>query len=222
MYEKVRVVMFDEVEVTIYKSMSGEYFAEWGQFTKKKIPCGRDYQFIWEAISAEMGGGDSVIGWDLLRLADEIEAKLGDTTTHDEIVAAVHNHLYEHAQLWPAYVYEEVVGVLEYRYMHTSDAARVKIGSVAPIEGWFQSAISSKRIYRLETSEIEDQAVRIIGAHAFSNDYLVEFEVLEFGCDEDDKTFWSVRETMAILLTECTLVHKPTDELPPEYDEVNE
>lgn len=222
MYEKVRIVMFDEVEITLYKSMSGEYFAEWGQFTKKKIPCGRDYQFIWEAISAEIGGGDAVIGWDLLRLADEIEAKLGDVTTHDEIVAAVQNHLYEHEQLWPAYVYEEVVGVLEYRFMHTTKNDRVKVGRLALLEEWLLGAITSKRIYRLETSDIEDQAVRIIGAHAFANDYMLEFEVLEFGCDEDDKTLWSVRETMAIPLTECTLVHKPTDELPPEYDEVNE
>lgn len=224
MYEKIKTVTFNDVEVTIYKNMMGEYFAEYEDgYQKKKIPCGNDFQFIWEQLSSELGGDETPSGWDLLSLADEIEKnRLTASTTYGEICVAVENHLYEHERLWPAYVYEELIGILEYRYMHTSDTARVKIGSVAPIEDWFQSAISSKRIYRLETSEIEDQAVRIIGAHAFGNDYLVEFEILEFGCDDSDKTFWNIKEFMAIPLTECTLVHKPTDELPPDYDEVCE
>jgi hypothetical protein len=54
------------------------------------------------------------------------------------------------------------------------------------------------------------------------NDYLVEFEFLEFGCDEDDKTFWDTNEKLAIRFSECTLSHKLTDELPPEYSEVVE
>lgn len=224
MYEKLRIVMFDEVEVTLYKNMNGEYFAEWGAgYNKQKISCGNDYQFIWEILSSEIGAGETPTGWELLELANAIEkTRLTASTTYGEICVAVENHLYEHERLWPAYVYEELISILESRYMHTSDTARIKIGSMASIEDWFLGAISSKRIYRLETSEIEDQAVRIIGAHAFANDYLVEFEVLEFGCDDDEKTFWNVREIMVIPLTECTLVHKLTDELPPDYDEVYE
>ncbi len=225
MYEKIKTVMFDDVEVTIYKNMTGEYFAEYQDgYQKKKIPCGNDFQFIWEYLSSELGGGDSPTGWDLLNLADAIEKqRLTCNTTYGEICVAVENHLYEHEQLWPAYIHEELISILEYRYMHTTNTARVKLSALAPIEEWFQDAISSKRIYRLETQEeYEDQPARIIGAHAFGNDYLVEFELLEFGCDEDDKTFWDIRERFVKPLSQCTLVHKPTDELPPEYDEVVE
>ena len=225
MYEKIKTVMFGNTEVTIYKNMMGEYFAEYGDgWNKKKIPCGNDFQFIWEHLSSELGEDDAPTGWDLLGLADDIEKnRLTETTTYGEICAAVETHLYEHERLWPAYIHEELINIIESRYMHTSDTARAKISRMAPIETFFLDAILSKRIYRLETeNEYEDQAVRIIAAHAFGQDYLVHFELLEFGCDDDGKTFWCVKEQFLKPLSQCSLTHKLTDELPPEYDEVTE
>ena len=223
MYEKIKTVMFGDTEVTIYKNMTGEYFAEYGDsLFKKKIPCGIDLRFIWETISAELGGDDAPTGWDLLEMADAIEKKLGTNTSYGDICVAVEDHIFASERLWPSYVYEEVIAILECRYMHANDVARVKVSPMAPIETWFEGAISSKRIYRLETDVFEDQAVRIIGAHPYGTDYLMEFEMLEFGCDDDDKTFWNVREIFVKPFSACSLIHKPTDELPPEYTEVEE
>ncbi len=227
MYEKLKIVMFDEVEVTLYKNMSGEYFAEWGAgYNKQKVSCGNDYQFIWEILSSEIGAGETPTGWELLELANDIEkTRLTASTTYGEICVAVEDHLYEHERLWPAYVYEEVISILQYRYGRVagSDTAYVKLSPMASAEEWFMDAITSKRIYRLETrDEYEDAAVRIIGAHAYGNDYLVEFEMLEFGCDNDDKTFWDTSEMFVKPMSECSLLHKKVDELPPEYDEVQE
>ncbi|MBQ8806155.1 MAG: hypothetical protein IJZ68_06685 [Bacteroidaceae bacterium] len=227
MYEKIKTIMFDEIEVTIYKNMTGEYFAEYqDDYQRKKIPCGNDFQFIWEHLSAELGGAEAPTGWDLLGLADDIEkTRLTTSTTYGEICVSVENHLYEHEQLWPAYVYEELISILEYRYGRVagSDTSYVKLSPLASAEEWFLDAITSKRIYRLETrDEYEDAAVRIIGAHAYGNDYLVEFEMLEFGCDDDDKTFWDTSEVFVKPMSECSLLHKKVDELPPEYDEVQE
>ena len=227
MYEKIKTVMFGDTEVTIYKNMMGEYFAEYEDgYQKTKIPCGNDFQYIWENLSSELGGDDTPSGWDLIGLADDIEKnRLTASTTYGEICVAVENHLYEHEELWPAYIYEEHISVLEYRYGRTpgNDTARVKLSPLASAEEWFMDAITSKRIYRLETKdEYEDQAVRVIGAHAYGNDYLVEFELLEFGCDEYDKTFWDTSEVFVKPLSECSLLHKKADELPPEYDEVQE
>ena len=222
--EKIKTVMFGDTEITITKNLSDEYFAEYDKaFGRGKIPCGKSYQGIWEAVSEELGGDDTPTGWELLAMADEIErTRLTPLTTVEKINAAVEAHLMESNRLWPIYVYAEIAAILDYRYGHTSDTVREKLEPLASIESWFMNAIYSKRIYRLETDTYEDQAVRIVGAHAMGNDYLVEFEFLEFGCDEDDKTFWDVSGTFVIRFSECTLVHKLTDELPPEYDEVVE
>lgn len=227
MYEKIKTVMFGDVELTIYKNMTGDYFAEYEvRGHKEKIPCGNDFHFIWETISSEIGGDDTPTGWDLLNMADAIEKKcLTASTTYGEICVAVEDHIYASDRLWPAYVYEEVISILEYRYGRVagSDTAYVKLNPMASAEEWFMDAITSKRIYRLETrDEYEDAAVRIIGAHAYGNDYLVEFEMLEFGCDNDDKTFWDTSEVFVKPMSECSLLHKKVDELPPEYDEVQE
>ncbi len=222
--EKIKTVMFGDTEITITKNLSDEYFAEYDKaFGRGKIPCGKSYQGIWEAVSEELGGDDTPTGWELLAMADEIErTRLTPLTTVDKINAAVEAHLMESTRLWPIYVYAEIAAILDYRYGHTSDTVREKLEPLASIESWFMNAISSKRIYRLETDTYEDQAVRIVGAHTMGNDYLVEFEFLEFGCDEDDKTFWDTTEKLAIRFSECTLSHKLTDELPPEYSEVVE
>lgn len=227
MYEKIKTVMFGDTEVTIYKNMTGDYFAEYEDgYQKTKIPCGNDFQFIWEHLSSELGGDESPSGWDLLAMADAIEKNLlTASTTYGEICVAVENHIYASDRLWPAYVYEELISILEYRYGRVigSDTAYVKLSPLASAEDFFMDAITSKRIYRLETrDEYEDAAVRIIGAHAYGNDYLVEFEMLEFGCDESDKTFWDTSEVFVKPMSECSLLHKKVDELPPDYDEVQE
>ena len=226
MHEKIKTVVFGDTQVTIYKNMLGEYFAEYvDNGYIKKISCGTDFQYIWEAISTELGEDDTPTGWDLLSMADKIESNyLSTSTTYGEICLAVEKYIYESAgRLWPAYVYEEVISILEYRYGHTSETARVKMSPMVSIDEWFRDAISSKRIYRLDTTEeYEDTPVRIIGAHAYGNDYLVEFELLEFGCDNDDKTFWDTSEVFVKPLSQCSLLHKKVDELPPEYDEVKE
>lgn len=228
MYEKIKTVIFGDTEVTIYKTMTGEYIAEYDDGGRTAtIQCGDEFQFIWERLDEELGSYyDVPSGWELLELADAIEkTRLTASTTYSEICVAVEDHIYASDRLWPAYVYEDVISILEYRYGRTPDnnTARVKLSPLASAEDWFMDAITSKRIYRLETrDEYEDQAVRIIGAHAYGNDYLVEFELLEFGADENDQSFWDTNDVFVKPLSQCTLNHRKVDELPPEYSEVTE
>ena len=228
MYEKIKTVTFGETEVTIYKNATGDYFAEYEvKGYKKKIPCGNDFHFIWEAISSELGGDDTPTGWDLLNMADAIEKKrLNVSTTYGEIYVAVEDHIYASDRLWPAYIYKDLLSILEYRYgrVEGSETAYVKLNPMASAEEWFMDAITSKRIYRLETrDEYENAPVRIIGAHVYGNDYLVEFEMLEISSDDDKASWvWNTSEVFVKPLSECSLLHKKVDELPPDYDEVEE
>ena len=228
MYEHVKTVMFGDIKVTIVKNQLGEYFAEYdGEYKRERFPVGNDFLFIWERLSEAFGGDDAPTGWDLLALADEIEkARLTQSTTYGEICVAVEQHLFEHQRLWPAYIHEELVSILEYRYgrVDGDNHARIKMNSVATIEEWLQDAISSKRIYRVNTTDNEcnEQPARIIGAYKHGDDYLLEFEILEICQNEDDHTFWDSTMTYLRLMRDCTLRHNKTDELPPEYDEVTE
>jgi hypothetical protein len=246
MYEHVKTVMFGNIKVTIVKNQMGDYFAEYdgksirepvpvcnyfaeydGEPKQERLPVGNDFQFIWERLSEELGGDDAPTGWDLLALADEIETtRLTQSTTYGDICVAVEQHLFEHKRLWPAYIHQELIDVLDCRYGRVEgDAnARIKLNSVATIEEWLRDAISSKRIYRLTTTdkECQEHPARIIGAYKHGDDYLLSFEILEICQDEEDRMFWDTPITYLKFMHDCALMHHKTDELPPEYEEVKE
>ena len=227
MYEKVKTVNFGDIEVTLYLTLAGEYFAEYNHDgDTARIQCGRDYQFIWEHLSSELGADYAPSGWDLIEVADAIEKnQLTRNTSYGEICAAVESHLYASDKLWPAYVRADVISILEYRYGHVeSDSmTRVKLCPMATMEEWLHDSITTRRIYRMNTDdEYKGRAVRIIGAYKGVSDYILELEVLEINFDANDTPFWDSGKTLLKLMSECALVHKKVDELPPEYEEVPE
>lgn len=225
MYEKIKTVMFGDTEVTIYKNILGEYFAEYEDgYHTKKIPCGDDFQFIWEHLSNAFGGGNGPEGYELLNMADEIENKyLAETTTCEIIDNAIDEYIFKHNRLFPAYIHEELASILRYRYgrMSNREHALAKLSAISTVEDWLENAITSERIYRLDTDEdYEEQAVRIIGAYKMGLDYMVEFAILDFDNDDKGGCIWVSNETFSITLSSCRLTHRRADELPPEYEEV--
>lgn len=223
MYETIKTVQFGDTQVTIYKNIHGEYFAECENYQYKgKIPLGNDYQYIYDNLNTEIGVGETPQGEELLDIADILEEKLGPSTTYGEICASVEDYLFSSTRLWPSYVYEEIIAILDSRYARAREdkTARIKLSATASVEAWFVNAIETQRIYRLTTDEYEEQAVRIIGAHKAGNDYLLELQRMRLACDDNERLSWEVGDVVITLLSQCSLEHLREDELPPEYHEM--
>lgn len=227
MYEKIKTVNFGGYEITIYKNMSGEYFAEYrDEYRNTKILCGKDYFGIWKVLSDTLEVDETPDGDELLRIADLVEAAVEDDSTHTIIEETIQRILQEDEVLWSNSAREAVLYIVEMRYgrvKHDSNV-RVKLNPLAPLEVWLMDAITSNRVYRLTTDEeYDEQPVRVTGAHLTpDNDYLLEFAILELTEDDDGIYHITTSETFMKLFSECTLSHYRVDELPAEYQESSE
>lgn len=224
MYEKIKTVTFNDVEVTIYKNMHGEYFAEYRNgYRTEKVPCGTNYFDIWKVLQEKFQCSEYPDNEAMLNLADRIEDTLGFETTKTQIEAAVQRVLMEDDVIYPDFIPDVMLYILDHRFGRvTHDAnVRIKLSPIASLEKWFFDAITSQRIYRLSTpDEYDEQHVRILGAHATpDNDYLMQFEILEL--TENKEGDWEITsgEVFMKLFSDCTLSHYKEDELPAKYQE---
>lgn len=224
MYEKINTVMFGQFEVTIYRNLSGEYFAEYvAGYHTKKVACGTDYFNIYNVLCEEIGDEECVDGEALMDVADRIEREAGNETTREQLAELIQKTLMEDASLWPASARDDIMYILEFRYggvSHNKDIM-AKVNPTAPFSAWLYNAITSHRIFRLTTpDEFDEQRVVITGAHLMpNNDYLMSFAVLNMVQDEDGVPCIAVNESFFKPFSECTLSHYKADELPAEYQE---
>lgn len=223
MYEKIKTVIFNKVEVTIYKNMSDEYFAEYSNGCRtEKVSCGKDYFGIWQVLAYIFNTDEAPQGADILRIADQVEAAVGTDTTISIIENTMQRMIQEDAILWSTSARDAVMYVLESRFGRVAyDAGvRVKLGCMASLDEWLMDAITSKRVYRLTTpDEYDEQPVRIVGAYTTKNDYLMEFAILDLTEDDNGNAAILSSEVFCQPMSACTLSHYREDELPAEYQE---
>lgn len=226
MYEKIKTVIFNEVEVTIYKNMSDEYFAEYSNgYHTEKIPCGKDYFGIWQVLADIFNTDEAPQGADILRIADQVEAAVGIDTTRIIIEDTMQRMMKEDEILWSASARDAAMYVVESRFGRIAHdtGVRIKLRCMAPLDEWLMDAITSKRVYRLTTpDEYDEQPVRIVGAYATDNDYLMEFAILDLTEDDDGNAAILSSEVFYKPMSACTLSHYREDELPAEYQESSE
>lgn len=222
MYEKIKTFIIEGDEVTIYKNYQGEYIVEFFDVSGRsnKINCGTDYFDV--AAKVQEALGDIYIDeHELLHLAELIDLQLSGDTTIQVIKATAAATLMNEDALYSREVLDEVIRIVEFRYGRVAydHNVRLKTEFMAPIETWLHNAITSKRIYRLDTEkEYNEQAVRIMGAHKMDNgDYMMTFAIMEVVEGNHGYDVWSSKRTFMKPLSQCTLYHDLEDEVSLRY-----
>lgn len=222
MYEKIKTVIIEGDEITIYKNYQGEYIVEFYDVsgTSNQINCGTDYFDI--ATKVQEALGDIYTdAYELLHLAELVFTQLSDDTTIQVIESTTATVLMHEDALYSREVLEEVIHIVDSRYGRVSHDrnVRVKFDAMAPLEAWLNNAITSMRIYRLDTAnEYDEQAVRIMAAHPMPNgDYMMSFAIMEIVEGDQGYDVWSSKRLFMKPLSCCTLYHDLEDEVSPCY-----